>query len=221
MKKQRNSYIPLLNCELLLGVTFVTRTSIWVCQELPKRNCPLLNQYLQIRVIKLHRYKFEFWGMFLLPQQKYFRTSLAIIAFLLILYLGSKVMFLFAPLGAIFKLLLVPMMLSGFMYYLLRPLVRILEKRKLNRAFSILLIYFLIAGLFVLFWILVWPTLQEQIQNFIDNTPYLVQGLQDQFNALRRIRHCHVFSKGTLTSRPVYQNFLAILLPGLPIPCPI
>lgn len=83
--------------------------------------------------------------MFLLPQQKYFRTSLAIIAFLLILYLGSKVMFLFAPLGAIFKLLLVPMMLSGFMYYLLRPLVRILEKRKLNRAFSILLIYFLIA----------------------------------------------------------------------------
>lgn len=156
-----------------------------------------------------------------MPQQKYFRTSLAIIAFLLILYLGSKVMFLFAPLGAIFKLLLVPMMLSGFMYYLLRPLVRILEKRKLNRAFSILLIYFLIAGLFVLFWILVWPTLQEQIQNFIDNTPYLVQGLQDQFNALRENPTLSRFSKGIPTSQPVYQNFLAILLPGLPIPCPI
>ncbi|MFD5020976.1 AI-2E family transporter [Paenibacillus sp. NPDC058367] len=123
--------------------------------------------------------------MFLLQQQKYFRTSLAIIAFLLILYLGSKVMFLFAPLAAIIRLLLVPMVLSGFMYYLLRPLVRVLEKKKLNRAFSILLIYFLFAGLFILFWILVWPTLQEQIQNFIDNTPYLVQGLQDQFNALR------------------------------------
>ncbi|MGE7612431.1 AI-2E family transporter [Paenibacillus sp. NPDC101420] len=123
--------------------------------------------------------------MFLLQQQKYFRTSLAIIAFLLILYLGSKVMFLFAPLAAIIRLLLVPMVLSGFMYYLLRPLVRVLEKKKLNRAFSILLIYFLFAGLFILFWVLVWPTLQEQIQNFIDNTPYLVQGLQDQFNTLR------------------------------------
>lgn len=120
-----------------------------------------------------------------MQQQKYFRTSLAIIAFLLILYLGSKVMFLFAPIGAIIKLLLVPIMLSGFLYYLLRPLVRLLEKRKINRMFAILLIYFLIAGLFVLFWVLVWPTLQEQIQNFIDNTPYLVEGLQDQFNALK------------------------------------
>lgn len=118
-------------------------------------------------------------------QQKYFRTSLAIIAFLLILFLGSKVMFLFTPLLAIFELLLVPMLLSGFMYYLLRPLVHFLEKRKLNRTISILLIYFMFAGLFVLFWVLIWPTLQEQFQNFIDNTPYLVQGLQEQFKQLQ------------------------------------
>lgn len=56
-------------------------------------------------------------------QSKYFRTCLAIIAFLTILYLGSKVIFLFTPVVAILNLLLVPMMLSGFMYYLLRPLV--------------------------------------------------------------------------------------------------
>lgn len=118
-------------------------------------------------------------------QSKYFRTSLSIIAFLLILYLGSKVMFLFTPLLSIINLLLVPMMLSGFMYYLLRPLVRFLEKRKLNRALSILLIYLVFAGLFVLFWILIWPTLREQFQNFIDNMPYLVEGMQNQFNQLR------------------------------------
>ncbi len=118
-------------------------------------------------------------------QSKYFRTSLSIIAFLLILYLGSKVMFLFTPLLSIINLLLVPMMLSGFMYYLLRPLVRFLEKHKLNRALSILLIYLVFAGLFVLFWILIWPTLREQFQNFIDNMPYLVEGMQNQFNQLR------------------------------------
>ncbi|MBW4081890.1 AI-2E family transporter [Paenibacillus sp. S150] len=118
-------------------------------------------------------------------QSKYFRTSLAIIAFLTILYLGSKVIFLITPLVAIFNLLLVPMMLSGFMYYLLRPLVNFLETKKLNRTISILLIYLVFIGLFVLFWVLVWPTLREQIQNFIDNTPYLVQGLQNQFNKLQ------------------------------------
>lgn len=123
--------------------------------------------------------------MFLLQQQKYFRTSLAIIAFLLILYLGAKVMFLFEPILSIIQLLLVPMLLAGFMYYLLRPLVSFLEKRKINRSVSILLIYVIFAALFVVFWILVWPTLQEQIQNFIDNTPYLVEGLQEQFKQLQ------------------------------------
>ncbi|MFF2016574.1 AI-2E family transporter [Paenibacillus sp. NPDC058177] len=121
-----------------------------------------------------------------MQQSKYFRTSMAIIAFLLILYLGSKVFFLFSPLISILKLLLVPMMLSGFMFYLLRPLVNFLEKRKLNRMLSILLIYLVFIGLFVLFSVLVWPTLQEQIQTFIDNTPQLVDGLQEQFHDLQQ-----------------------------------
>lgn len=116
---------------------------------------------------------------------KYFRTSLAIIAFLTILYLGSKVIFLFTPVVSIINLLLVPMMLSGFMYYLLRPIVNYLGTKNVNRGLSVLLIYFVFAGLFVLFWVLVWPTLREQIQNFIENTPYLVEGIQNQFNQLR------------------------------------
>ncbi|WP_150265938.1 AI-2E family transporter [Paenibacillus tepidiphilus] len=118
-------------------------------------------------------------------QSKYFRTSLAIIAFLTILYLGSKVIFLFNPLINIFNLLLVPMMLSGFFYYLLRPLVKFLERKKVNRALAILLIYLAIVGIFVLFWMLVWPTLREQIQNFINNTPYLVQDIQSQITRLQ------------------------------------
>lgn len=129
-------------------------------------------------------------------QSKYFRTSLAIIAFLTILYLGSKVIFLFTPLVSIFNLLLVPMMLSGFMFYLLRPLVNFLETKKLGRALSILLIYLVFIGLFVLFWVLVWPTLREQIQNFIDNTPYLVEGLQNQFNKLQNDPSLSRFFKG-------------------------
>jgi predicted PurR-regulated permease PerM len=136
-------------------------------------------------------------------QSKYFRTCLAIIAFLTILYLGSKVIFLFTPLVSIFNLLLVPMMLSGFMYYLLRPLVNFLETKKLGRALSILLIYLVFIGLFVLFWVLVWPTLREQIQNFIDNTPYLVEGLQNQFNKIQNDPSFSRFFKGDtdLTTR--------------------
>ncbi|NQX45055.1 AI-2E family transporter [Paenibacillus tritici] len=129
-------------------------------------------------------------------QSKYFRTCLAIIAFLTILYLGSKVIFLFTPLVSIINLLLVPMMLSGFMFYLLRPLVNYLGTKKINRGLAVLLIYLVFAGLFVLFWVLVWPTLREQIQNFIDNTPFLVEGIQNQFNKLQNDPSLSRFFKG-------------------------
>lgn len=152
--------------------------------------------------MRIHKHKSRDWGAAVL-QSKYFRTCLAIIAFLTILYLGSKVIFLFTPLVSIFNLLLVPMMLSGFMYYLLRPLVNFLETKKLGRALSILLIYLVFIGLFVLFWVLVWPTLREQIQNFIDNTPYLVEGLQNQFNKIQNDPSFSRFFKGDtdLTTR--------------------
>ncbi|MFD1773048.1 AI-2E family transporter [Paenibacillus rhizophilus] len=122
----------------------------------------------------------------MLLQNKFFRTTLGIIFLLLILYLGSKVIVLFSPIATIINLLLVPMMLSGFMYYLLRPLVNHLEKRKLKRSVSILLIYLVFIGLIVIFWVAVWPTLQDQIQNFIDNLPYLVHDIQKQFDLLRQ-----------------------------------
>ncbi|MDT3427416.1 putative PurR-regulated permease PerM [Paenibacillus forsythiae] len=121
----------------------------------------------------------------MLLQNKFFRTTLGIIFLLLILYLGSKVIALFSPVATIINLLLVPMMLSGFMYYLLRPLVNYLDKRKLKRPIAILLIYAVFIALFAVFWVAVWPTLQDQIQNFIRNAPYLVRDLQGQLDRLR------------------------------------
>ncbi|AIQ64820.1 permease [Paenibacillus stellifer] len=117
-------------------------------------------------------------------QNKFFRTTLGIIFILLILYLGEKVSVLFSPVGRIVNLLLVPFMFAGFFYYLLRPLVNYLERRKLKRPLAILLIYLVFLALFAIFWVAVWPTLQEQIQNFINNAPFIVQDIQFQFNKL-------------------------------------
>ncbi|MGF7046196.1 putative PurR-regulated permease PerM [Paenibacillus sp. DS2015] len=121
-------------------------------------------------------------------QSKYLRTCLSIIATLLIIYLSYKVNFLFIPLVSIFNLLLVPIVLSGFLFYLLRPIVNYLDHRKMNRSLAILLIYFVFAGLIALFFILVWPTLQEQISTFIQNTPSLMEDLQKQLNKYQNNR---------------------------------
>lgn len=117
-------------------------------------------------------------------QSKYFRTCLGIIALLLIIYLGAKVSFLFNPIVSIFNMLLVPIAAAGFFYYLLRPIVDYLERRKIKRPLGVLMIYFVFAGLFLIFILLVWPTLKEQIENFIENAPNLVNDLQTQMNQL-------------------------------------
>lgn len=115
----------------------------------------------------------------------FYRRALGTIMILTIIYLIHKVKFIFNPLETLVQILIVPFTISGFLYYLLRPIVQFLEARKLNRMLSILLIYLLFAGLVALFLILVWPPLQKQIIDFGNNIPKLVTSLEAQFNAIR------------------------------------
>ncbi|MCJ8011329.1 AI-2E family transporter [Paenibacillus sp. KQZ6P-2] len=119
-------------------------------------------------------------------QSKYFRTCLGIIFALLIIYLGTKVSFIFKPIVLLVNIMIIPVMLAGFMYYLLRPLVNFLAKHRWPRPISILLIYLVFAGLIVLFSISIWPTLREQLINFANNAPHFVQDLQRQFEKLQQ-----------------------------------
>lgn len=115
----------------------------------------------------------------------FYRRALGAIMLLTIIYLIHKVQFIFNPLETLVQILIVPFTISGFLYYLLRPVVQFLEVRKLNRILAILLIYLLFAGLVALFLILVWPPLQKQIIDFGNNIPKLITGLETQFNAIR------------------------------------
>lgn len=81
-------------------------------------------------------------GGFPMLESKYFRTCFGIMALLLILYLGSKVSFLFRPFVSMVKMLIFPTAIAGFFYYLLRPIVDYLERQKIKRALAVLMIYF-------------------------------------------------------------------------------
>lgn len=66
-------------------------------------------------------------------QHPFYRTSLGIIMVLTIIYLLSKVSFIFNPLVTLVSILIVPITISGFLYYLLRPIVQSWNE-KLNRC---------------------------------------------------------------------------------------
>lgn len=115
----------------------------------------------------------------------FYRTSIGIILLLTMIYLLSKVSFIFNPLVTLFSILIVPITISGFLYYLLRPIVQFLDSKKFNRVWSILLIYLLFAGVVTVFFIVVWPPLQNQIIEFVNNVPKLISSLQKQMTNIR------------------------------------
>ncbi|MFS0870614.1 AI-2E family transporter [Paenibacillus xylanilyticus] len=117
---------------------------------------------------------------------KFYRICTAIILLLLIVYLGNKVNFIFRPLTSLIHIIIIPLLIAGFFYYLLRPLVDYMERHRMKRALSVLIIYVVIALLIAGFSVLVWPSLREQLWNFIENTPDLMSSLSAQLNELER-----------------------------------
>lgn len=119
---------------------------------------------------------------------KYLRTCLSIIATMVIIYMGFKLSFILLPLLYVCNLLLIPFVLSGFLFYLLRPIINYLQQKNINRSISVLVIYLGFAGVLVLFSILVWPTLRDQVLTFVDNAPHLVADLQQQLQLYQENR---------------------------------
>lgn len=62
-------------------------------------------------------------------KEKWFKGLTAIIMVFIIIYLGTKISFIFTPLVIIFQSLFPPIVLSGILYYLLRPAVNLLSKK--------------------------------------------------------------------------------------------
>ncbi|WP_424991944.1 AI-2E family transporter [Paenibacillus castaneae] len=108
------------------------------------------------------------------------RWCFTIILVLVIIYLGSRVDFIFKPILSLFSMIIVPLMLAGFIYYLLRPLVNVMERHKVNRTFAVVLIYLVFGLLLVGFSIVIWPSLRTQLMNLVENAPELFSSLSAQ-----------------------------------------
>jgi len=123
-----------------------------------------------------------------LINHKFYRICSAILLLLLIVYLGDKVSFIFRPLTSLLHIVIVPLLVAGFFYYLLRPLVDFMEKHNMKRSIAVLLIYTAIAFVLGGFSVLVWPSLREQLWNFVEDTPSLVTSLSNQLGQLKNNR---------------------------------
>ncbi|OZB90299.1 AI-2E family transporter [Paenibacillus sp. XY044] len=83
----------------------------------------------------------------------------------------TKISFVFEPLIVLVKTVVLPLILAGIAYYLLNPIVDFLEKRKVKRLHTILLLYVLIIGIIAALVTLVIPVIREQIMDLVNNFP--------------------------------------------------
>ncbi|AOM83407.1 hypothetical protein BBEV_2063 [Salisediminibacterium beveridgei] len=108
-------------------------------------------------------------------QSKVVKNLLIILLLLLIVLVGTQVSWIFTPLQVAFQTMFLPFLLAGVLFYLIRPVVNLLEKYKVPRVVSILLIYIAGIGLVTFIVFLIGPTLQRQTMNLIDNAPMLFE----------------------------------------------
>ena len=108
---------------------------------------------------------------------KWFLDNKAITVFLVTLLLGlnifilSKISFLFFPVIDFLSVVMLPVILSGLLFYLLNPLVDLMEKYKINRVLAISIIFIIIAILLIIGLAVAIPNLQRQVVVFAQNVP--------------------------------------------------
>lgn len=120
----------------------------------------------------------------------WFLNSQAVIALLIMLlvflnvFVFSKISFLFTPVLSFLGIVMLPLGISGLLYYLLKPLVDFFERKGMSRVWAISVVFALVVA------ILIWgiagvvPTIREQLTAFIKNFPNYVTEVEKQATRL-------------------------------------
>ncbi|OXM13848.1 AI-2E family transporter [Paenibacillus herberti] len=95
------------------------------------------------------------------------------------IYIFAHITFVFSPLIALVKTVLLPLLLAGVAYYLLNPMVDWMENRGLKRGWVIAALYIIIIGFLTVLVTIVIPVVRLQIQGLIQNFPLYIKYVQD------------------------------------------
>ena len=108
---------------------------------------------------------------------KWFVDNKAITVFLVTLLMGlnilvlSKISFIFTPLLEFGAAVMLPVIISGLLYYLLNPIVDFLERHRVKRIIAISIVLILIALLILWGLAVAIPAIQHQVLSFMKNLP--------------------------------------------------
>lgn len=109
----------------------------------------------------------------------WFQAAVAITFTLVIIRLFMEVKEVFSPLFVLINTIFLPLLISGVLFYLTRPILQFIMRRKFPKWSAVLLIFALIIFLFWLLYVLLAPIITEEINSLEDNGPSILQQAED------------------------------------------
>ncbi|AQP53011.1 AI-2E family transporter [Vagococcus penaei] len=110
--------------------------------------------------------------------------SLELLILATLIFVGTKINFLFQPLATMFTTLFAPILISGFFFYLLNPLVVFFTKKGMKRSLAVALVMLLLVGILVFLFILIIPNVVNQLSTLISRMPATITTLEQWVNQL-------------------------------------
>ncbi|WP_122646839.1 AI-2E family transporter [Enterococcus mediterraneensis] len=115
-----------------------------------------------------------------LKNSKLMFWSLELLILATLVFVSTKINFLFQPIGTFFTTLFLPVLIGGFLYYVLNPIVNFLIKyTKMKRIYAVILVFILLVGVLVWMVLSVIPSLVSQISSLAENIPTFVSNMQN------------------------------------------
>ncbi len=105
-------------------------------------------------------------------------TLLIVLLCLLIILTFTKVSPLFEPITQFVGIVSLPIIITGLLYYILNPVVNLMERKGINRNLGISLLFVLILGLIAWGIIILIPKLEHQTTSFLNEWPTYWQTIE-------------------------------------------
>jgi predicted PurR-regulated permease PerM len=106
-----------------------------------------------------------------LTKKKFHYWLLQVLIIVAIVYLCTKISFLFKPVAVLFSTLFVPIIITGFLYFLLNPIVKFLQKNKIPKTLSIIILYVGVIGILILVIGSIVPMISKEFSELFKNIP--------------------------------------------------
>ncbi|WHH60875.1 AI-2E family transporter [Petroclostridium sp. X23] len=111
---------------------------------------------------------------------KFFKYATGILLTLLIIYVFGRIDFFLQPFKEVFYTISIPIFIAGLLYYILRPLVRLLQKYRAPKTASIIISCIVIILFFALMASYSGSIFAKQFEQFKNDFPRIYQAAQER-----------------------------------------